>query len=151
MPPAQLSSAHFPWIRAFSHAPLNGDGVTVLNWIPVFALESKVIHLPRFCPLFKFLPTKTDPGAVRKREMKLRRVKKKNPSLGNFLTYQRRLETEKSLLWMHKNFLIAIILVKTYTTNSFYSSLFVLSQINSRHFTHTHRNDRVFHVTFWEW
>ncbi len=58
---AQLRPAHFLWIRAFSHAPLNGDGVTALNWVPVFALQSKVIRLPRFCPLFNFLSTKNSP------------------------------------------------------------------------------------------
>lgn len=40
--PAQLSPAHFLWIRAFSQAPPNGDGVTALNRVPVFAsIESE--------------------------------------------------------------------------------------------------------------
>lgn len=40
--PAQLSPVHFLWIRAFSQAPLNGDGVTALNQVPVFAsIESE--------------------------------------------------------------------------------------------------------------
>lgn len=83
--PAQLSPAHFLWIRAFSHAPVNGDGVTALNWVPVFALQLKVICLPRFSPLFNFLPTKTDPGAFRKREMKVWSYFRKIPALGDFL------------------------------------------------------------------
>lgn len=65
--PAQLSPAHFLWIRAFSQAPLNGDGVTALNRVPVFAFASKVNRLPRVCPLFNFLPTKSRPSSLEKR------------------------------------------------------------------------------------
>lgn len=82
--PTQLSPAHFLWIRAFSHASVNGDGVTALNWVPVFALQPKVICLPRVCPLFNFLPNKIDPGAFRKREMKVRSYFRKTLMHGDF-------------------------------------------------------------------
>lgn len=81
---AQLSPAYFLWIRAFSHAPLNGAGVTALNWVPVFALQSKAILLPRFCPLFNFLSTKTNPGPLKKWEMKVGFWFRKNPELRDF-------------------------------------------------------------------
>lgn len=51
--PTQLSPAHFLWIRAFSHALLNGDGVTALNWVPVFALQLKVNLRAKVLPTFQ--------------------------------------------------------------------------------------------------
>lgn len=77
--PAQLSPAHFLWIRAFSHAPLNGGGVTALNRVPVFALQSKVICLPRCCPLFNFLPTENRPRSSEEKRSESRSYFRKSP------------------------------------------------------------------------
>lgn len=68
--PVQLSLIHFLCIRAFSQTLLNGGGVTTLNWVPVFAFQSKVNLLPRFCLLSPLCAVKAD-TVVLKREMKV--------------------------------------------------------------------------------
>lgn len=57
--PVQLSLIHFLCIWAFSQSPLNGGGVTTLNWVPVFVFQWKVNLLARFCLLFTFLHSKS--------------------------------------------------------------------------------------------
>lgn len=58
--PVQLSLIHFLCIWPFSQTPLNGGGVTTLNWVPVFAFQSKVNLLAMFCLLSPFCTVKAE-------------------------------------------------------------------------------------------